>query len=128
VETADLNTLSNRVIGAGIEVHRALGPGLLERVYSDCLFIELDEQGLRLEREVAIPVSYKNRRLESVYRLDLLVEGELIVEVKALESLLPIHSAQLLTYLKLTGRRLGLLMNFNVEVFRHGIKRVVNGL
>ena len=123
-----LNVLSNEVIGAAIEVHRAVGPGLLEAVYSECLQIELESRGLGVSREVCIPLTYKGHQIEHAYRLDLMVEGELVVEVKAVDDLLPVHQAQLLTYLKLTGLRLGLLMNFDVVAMHRGIKRVVNGL
>jgi len=128
MEVDRLNALSNEVIGAAIEVHRVLGPGLLESVYSRCLHMELESRGLQVAREVSIPLSYKGYSFENAYRLDLLVENELIVEAKALETMLPVHQAQVLTYLRMTGHRLGLLLNFNVDVMRHGIKRVVHGL
>jgi GxxExxY protein len=123
-----LNALSKKVIGASIEVHRQLGPGLLEAVYVECMVAELAEQGISTSREVAVPLFYKGRELSKPLRLDLLVENSLIVEAKSVETLLPVHSAQLLTYLKITGLKLGLLLNFNVEVMRQGIKRVANGL
>jgi GxxExxY protein len=128
VDVAALNVLSNEVIGAAIEVHRTVGPGLLEAVYSECLQIELESRGIRVSREVIIPLNYKGHQIEHAYRLDLVVEDELVVEVKAVDDLLPVHQAQLLTYLKLTGLRLGLLMNFDVVAMHRGIKRVVNGL
>ncbi|MEI7430286.1 MAG: GxxExxY protein [Betaproteobacteria bacterium] len=124
---ADLNELTEKVIGAAIQVHRELGPGLLENVYSECLAIELVNCGLHAMREVTIPLIYKNIKVENAYRLDFLIENTLIVECKTVEQLLPIHSAQVLTYLKLTDRRLGLLLNFNVEVLHKGIKRIANG-
>ncbi len=123
-----LNAVSNEVIGAAIEVHRELGPGLLEGIYRDCLAKELGSRRLKVEREVEVPVRYKGKALGTAYRLDLRVGGELIVETKVVEALLPVHQAQLLTYLRLTGSRLGLLLNFNIDTMRNGIRRVVNGL
>ncbi len=117
--------LTGKVIGAAIEVHRALGPGLLESAYEECLCWELNEVGLRVRRQVPLPVVYKQVTLDCGYRMDLVVENRLIVELKTVETLLPIHEAQLLTYLKLTGIRTGLLLNFNVSVLRDGIKRMV---
>ena len=122
-----LNELSGSIIGAAIEVHRELGPGLLESTYADCLAWERRQSGLSVEREKAIPLRYKTLSLEGAYRPDLLVDNAVVVEVKATEGLLPVHSAQILTYLKLTNCALGLLMNFNVDVMRNGIKRVVHG-
>ncbi len=123
-----INALSNKIIGGAIEVHRHLGPGLLEKTYAECLAVELHHLGLLCQRETSMPLRYRNLLIENAYRLDFLIENELVVEIKAVENLLPIHSAQLLTYLKLNGSRLGLLINFNVEVLRDGIKRIVNGL
>jgi len=124
----DLNKISNVVIGAAIEVHRLLGPGLLESAYQQCLAWELGQQGLAVEQQVTVPLRYKLLHIENGYRVDMLVEREVIVELKSVDGLLPIHTAQLLTYLKLTGLRLGLLLNFKVDVMRSGIKRVANGL
>jgi len=124
----ELNVLTDKVIGAAIQVHRALGPGLLENAYAQCLAIELSDRGLSAIREVGIPLLYKNVTLENTYRLDFLVEDTLIVECKAVENLLPIHTAQVLTYLKLADKQLGLLLNFNVEVLHKGIKRIANGI
>jgi GxxExxY protein len=121
----DLDDLARVVIGAGIKVHRALGPGLLESVYERCLWHELSVQGLAVRRQVPVPILYKGVALDEGYRVDLLVEAALIVEVKAIEALAAIHQAQLMTYLKLSGHRLGLLMNFNVARLRDGIRRVV---
>jgi len=121
-----LNLISASVLRAAIEVHRALGPGLLESVYEDCLALELSRSGVGVAKEVEVPLSYKGEPLGRSLRLDLLVGGEVIVEVKAVDKLAAIHTAQLLSYLRLTDRRLGLLLNFNVEVMRSGIKRVVN--
>ena len=123
----ELDALSHKVIGAAIQVHRHLGPGLLEKAYLDCLAIELAEAGITTDKEVVLPLRYKSVFVENAYRIDLMVENSLIVEMKSCEQLLPVHSAQLLTYLKLTGLQLGLLMNFNLGVMRQGIKRVVNG-
>lgn len=123
----ELNEISGQVIAAAIEVHRQLGPGLLESAYECCLRYELQQRGVRVEQQVPVPVSYKGLELECGYRLDLLVEDRVIVELKAVESLLPIHEAQLLTYLKLYQRRLGLLINFNVPLLKNGVKRLVNG-
>lgn len=122
------NDLSGKVIGAAIEVHRNLGPGLLESVYQEALAAELALQGISVERESIVPVRYKGIVLKQGLRLDLLVQNALIVEVKAVEALLPIHTAQLLTYLRLVGKPLGLILNFNVETMRQGVKRVVNQL
>jgi GxxExxY protein len=118
--------LSGLVIGAAIEVHRALGPGLLESAYATCLARELELQGVPFEREVALPLWFKGARLDCGYRLDLVVADCIIVEVKAVESLTPLHTAQLLTYLRLSKRPLGLLFNFKVSVLKSGIRRVIN--
>ncbi len=123
----ELNALTESVIGAAIRVHRELGPGLLENAYSECLAIELKNCGLNAIREVSIPLRYKSIMVENAYRLDFIVEDTVVIESKAVEQLLPIHSAQVLTYLKLTDKRLGLLINFNVEVLHKGIKRIANG-
>ena len=129
MQTKDfLDELSHKVIGACIEVHRLLGPGLLEAVYVECLASELAEQGIVVQREVVVPIRYKGKELAKPLRLDLLVENCLIVEAKSVDALLPVHSAQLLTYLRMTEQKLGLLLNFNVEVMRQGIKRIVNGI
>ena len=124
----NVNELTESVIGAGIEVHRALGPGLLEAAYEQCLCRELDLRSIPFQRQYQLPVNYKGMTLDCGYRLDLLVADQVVVEIKAVESLLPIHQAQLLTYLKLGGWKVGLLMNFNVPVLKRGIKRVVLGL
>ena len=125
-ETQSFNELTERVIGACSEIHRALGPGLLESAYEECLSYELSIAGSSFERQKPLPVHYKNVQLDCGYRLDLVVEGKIIIELKAVESLLPIHEAQLLTYLKLSGLTLGLLINFNVAMLKQGIKRIVN--
>ena len=125
-ETQSFNELTERVIGACIEIHRALGPGLLESAYEECLCYELSQAGIRFERQKPLSVHYKDVKLDCGYRLDLVVQEKIIIELKAVESLLPIHEAQLLTYLKLSGITLGLLINFNVAMLKHGIKRIVN--
>ncbi|MGB9872512.1 MAG: GxxExxY protein, partial [Anaerolineae bacterium] len=125
-EADRLDRITEAIIGAAIEVHRALGPGLLESAYEACLAFELAQQGLKVEQQKPLPVIYKEVRLDCGYRLDLLVEGAVIVEIKAVDHLAPIHQAQLLSYLKLSGCKVGLLINFNVQVLKEGIKRVVN--
>lgn len=122
----ELNALSGRVIGAAIEVHKVLGPGLLESAYEACLCRELESIGIGVERQSPLSVEYKGLLVECAYRLDLVVDKRLIVELKCVEVLLPIHMAQTMTYLRLTALQLGLLMNFNVPVLKTGIKRVVN--
>ena len=126
-QRSNLNELSNRVIGLCIEVHRELGPGLLESAYEEALAFELTHAGLKYERQRDMPLLYKGVKLDCGYRLDLVIEGELIIELKAATELLPVHHAQLLTYLKLEHRSLGLLINFNVPVIKNGIRRVVAG-
>jgi len=123
-----MNELTDKVIGLAIEVHRQLGPGLLESTYETCLAFELREAGLQIETQTALPVLYKKVQIDAGYRLDVLVEKKLILEIKAVEQLLPIHQAQLLTYLKLSDLRLGLLINFNVKLLKDGIVRLVNKL
>jgi GxxExxY protein len=124
----DENSLCGMIIGCGMRVHTALGPGLLESAYEECLFYELQQEGLRVGRQIPVPLVYKEVKLDCAYRLDLIVENKVIIEVKAVESLNPIHSVQLLTYLKLTNCKLGLLLNFNVRHLKEGIKRVANNL
>lgn len=122
------NELSKEVIGCAIAVHRSLGPGLLENAYQQCLAHELRSQGLKIEVEKPMPLIYEEVEMDCGYRVDILVEDKLIIELKAVEALNDVHLAQTLTYLKLSGCRLGLLMNFNVSVLKNGIKRVVNRL
>ncbi|SRR5579872_1404134 len=112
--------LTEGVIGAAIEVHRGLGPGLLESAYEECLCHELHLRGIRFERQVPLPVEYKGVKLDCGYRLDLVVENVLILEIKCVEHVLPVHEAQLLTYLKMTGKRVGLILNFNVAALTRG--------
>jgi GxxExxY protein len=122
----DENAITGEIIGAAIEVHRHLGPGLLESVYRDCLRHELGLRGLAVEKEVAFPVRYKKTEISSGYRVDLLVQQSVIVELKAVETLLPIFTSQLLSYLRMSGLKLGLLINFNVTQLKDGVRRVVN--
>ena len=124
----DENEVSHEVIGAAIEVHRVLGPGMLEFIYEEALVIELEDRELNVVRQAEVEVSYKNRRLENKLRLDMLVDGIVIVEIKSIEKILPVHEAQLLTYLRLAEKKLGLLINFNTVVLRNSIKRIVNNL
>lgn len=117
--------LSRQVIGCAIEVHRQLGPGLLESAYEACLCHELGLAGVQWERQVPLPLQYKGIKIDQGYRMDVVVEGRLILEIKTVDKLQPIHEAQLLTYLRLSGRRVGLLLNFHQAVLRDGIKRMV---
>jgi len=121
-----LNRITDQVIGAAMAVHSALGPGLLESAYEACLERELQQLGLRVERQVGMPVVYRGAKLECGYRMDLLVEGLVVVEVKAVSEVLPVHAAQLLSYLRLSRRHVGLLLNFDVARMRNGVRRVVN--
>lgn len=121
----DINDLTGTVIGAAIEVHKVIGPGLLESAYETCLCHELKLRKIPFEKQKELPVEYKGVRLDCGYRLDVVTANNLIVELKAVDRLLPIHKAQLLTYLKLTGIKIGLLINFNVPVLKDGIKRLI---
>jgi GxxExxY protein len=121
----ELNRITEQIIGAAIEVHRVLGPGLLESAYEECLCHELRLRGVAFERQRPLPVAYKGIKFDCGYRLDLLVADAVVVEIKAVESIAPIHEAQLLTYLKLGSWKLGLLINFNVPVLKDGIRRRV---
>jgi GxxExxY protein len=123
--TEERDPLTKKVIGAAIEVHRALGPGLLESAYEECLCHELHASGLSFKRQVGIPVEYKTVHIDCGFRVDLLVEGTLVMELKAVEKVLPIHHAQVLTYMRLGGFSHGLLINFNEKVLKDGIKRFV---
>jgi GxxExxY protein len=122
------NELSNKIIGLAIEVHRHLGPGLLESAYEECLCQELVRNNLTFERQKPLPIVYKGTKLDCGYRLDIVVEKLIIIELKAIEQIAPIHQAQLLTYLKLSHLKLGLIINFNVPILKEGIKRMVNNL
>lgn len=123
----NLNGVTSSIIGAAIEVHRHLGPGLLEKAYLECICEEFRLRSIRFHREIPIPINYKGRDLECGYRLDLLIEDTVPVELKCVESVLPVHESQLLTYLRLLDKRIGLLLNFNVPVLVKGIHRVANG-
>ncbi|MBL8519286.1 MAG: GxxExxY protein [Betaproteobacteria bacterium] len=120
-----LDKLTEAIIGAAIEVHRELGAGLLESVYEECLSKELEIAGLHFLRQPVLPVHYKGTTIEGAFRMDLLVDNAVVVEVKSVEKLLPIHEAQLLTYLRLSKKRIGLLLNFNVKLMKNGIRRIV---
>jgi len=121
----DINLITDQIIGSAIEVHRILGPGLLESAYEECLCRELALRKIKFERQLTLPVEYKGVKLDCGYRLDLLVSDVVVVEIKAMDCILPIHEAQLLTYLKLGGWHVGLLINFSVDVLKNGIKRKV---
>lgn len=124
----DINSLTDKIIGAAITVHKELGPGLLESVYQSCLFAELESMKVSVQKEVALPVLYRGRKIsDEGFRLDLLVEGLVIVELKSVEKVQPVHAKQLLTYLRLAIKPLGLLINFNVSMLKDGITRVSNG-
>ena len=122
------NQISNLIIGGAIEVHKTLGPGLLESVYKECLYYKLIKTGLKIEKEKSLPVIFESVKLECGYRIDLLVEEKVVIEIKSVETLKDIHLAQTLTYLRLGDYRLGLLINFNVVMLKDGIRRVVNKL
>lgn len=122
------NELATIVFDAGLKVHKALGPGLLESAYEECLFYELSKLNLRIEKQKSLPLLYEDVHLEVGYRVDLLVENKLIIEIKSVEVLNNLHIAQLLTYLKLSNCKLGLLINFKTVLFKNGVKRIVNGL
>ena len=124
----ELNKITEIIIGAAMAVHRELGPGLLESAYEACLAYEIPDRGLAVERQKALPVKYRGVNVDCGYRIDLLVEGKVVIELKAVERLEAIHQAQLLSYLKLSGCKVGLLINFNVKVLKDGIRRLVNEL
>ena len=125
MSTAELNLLTRKIIGAAIEVHRHLGPGLLESAYETCLAYELEQIGLTVERQKALPLVYKEIRLDQGYHLDLLVERTVIVELKVVERITPVHEAQVLSYLRFSGCEVGLLINFNVKLLKNGIRRFI---
>jgi GxxExxY protein len=125
VPTSEEDRIAAAIVDAGFQVHKALGPGLLESAYEECLAFELAERGLIVRRQVAMPITYKSVQLEAGYRIDLIVESLVIVEVKAIEQVQRIHQAQVMTYLRLSGCRLGFLMNFTVPVFKNGVRRIV---
>ena len=119
------NDLSNKIIGCAIEVHKQLGPGLLESAYQECLFYELKQAGLNVVKEKPMPVVYKDIKLDHGYRIDLLVDNKVVIEIKTVEALNDVHTAQVLTYLKLGNYKLGLLLNFHVSILKNGIKRII---
>jgi len=122
------NEISNKIIGFAIEIHRALGPGLLESAYKECLFYKINKSGLFVEKEKAMPLIFEEVKLDCGYRVDLLVEKKLIIEIKSVEALNTVHLAQTLTYLRLGNYKLGLLINFNELLLKNGIRRVANNL
>ena len=122
------NEIANKIIGLAIELHKALGPGLLESAYKECLFYKLQKDGLRVEKEKPMPLIFEEVKLECGYRIDLLVERRVVIEIKSVEALNDVHLAQTLTYMKLGNYKLGLLINFNVSLLKNGIKRLVNNL
>ena len=120
------NKLTEKIIGAAIEVHRTLGPGLLESAYQECLLYELKQLGLKVEKEKALPIIFKEIKLDHGYRIDLLVEDQVVIELKTVEAFTDVHSAQVLTYLKLGNYPLGLLINFHTKLLKNGVKRFIN--
>lgn len=124
---SEYNILSSKIINAAIDVHKELGPGLLESVYEFCLVEELKSRGLKYETQVRLPIVYKGKQLDKEFIIDILVEDMLIIELKSVEVILPVHEVQLVTYLKLANKKLGLLINFNVPVLHEGIRRRING-
>jgi GxxExxY protein len=123
----EYNQFSSEIISAAIEVHKQMGPGLLESVYEQCLLYELEERGLAVKSQVYLPLIYKGHQLKKEFVIDLIVENEIVVELKACEEVVPVHEVQLLTYLRLANKKLGLLINFNVPLLRNGIIRRING-
>ena len=122
-ESRQFDEISNKVIGFAIEVHRTLGPGLLESIYERCLCRELERSSIKFQRQMSLPIRYKGEDLDRDYRIDLVVENSLIVEIKSVEKLIPVHTAQMLTYLKISGIKTGLLINFNTAVLKDGLRR-----
>ncbi len=122
----ELNQLTEKIIGCAIEVHRSLGPGLLESAYEECLLFELQKSGLKAERQKPVPVIYKEIKLDCGYRIDILVENTVIIELKTVDAFNPVHEAQILTYMKFSNKSIGMLINFNVTLLKNGIKRYVN--
>ena len=121
------NEIANIIIGCAIDIHRTLGPGLLESAYQECLYYKLAKEGLKLHKEKPMPLVYEDVHLECGYRIDILVEDKVVIEIKSVEALTDVHMAQTLTYMKLGDYRLGLLINFNVNLLKHGVRRVING-
>ena len=126
--TQSLDELSHHIIGAAMTVHTELGAGLLESAYEHCLLYELNKRGFKVQSQITLPIHYDGQRIDAGYRIDLMVEDSIIIELKTVERLLPIHTALLLSYLKMSNKRLGLLINFNVTSLKNGIKRVANDL
>ena len=126
-EREELDKITQAVIGAAIEVHQALGPGLLESAYEACLAFELGELGFKVDQQKPLPLVYKTVTLDCGYCLDLLVDDKVIVEIKAIDQIMPIHQAQVLSYLKLSGCKVGLLINFNIKLLKNGVQRIING-
>lgn len=120
------NELSNKIIGCAINVHKQLGPGLLESAYQECLMYELQQSGLKVRKEKPMPIKYKDVKLDHGYRIDLLVEEKVVIEIKTVEAFTDVHTAQVLTYLRLGNFKLGLLLNFHVSILKNGIKRIIN--
>ncbi len=120
------NEISKKIIGSAIEVHKQLGPGLLESAYQECLYYELKQHGLKVQKEKSMPIVYKEVKLDHGYRIDLLVEEKVVIEIKTIEAFNDVHTAQVLTYLRLGKYKLGLLFNFQTKVLKNGIKRVIN--
>jgi GxxExxY protein len=121
----EINQITDKIIGCAIEVHKNLGPGLLESAYEECLYYELDNYGLNVKRQLALPLVYKDVKLDAGYRIDLLIENQVIVEIKSVDALAEIHKAQLMTYMKLANIKIGLLINFNVSRLKDGIVRCI---
>lgn len=124
----DIEKIASEIVNAAIKVHKALGPGLLESAYQQCLIYELKKRGLKVDSEVAMLVTYDGMKIDAGYRMDIVVDGLIVIENKTVEKIMPIHQAQLLTYLKLSGMNLGFLFNWNVTIMKDGIKRIVNNL
>ena len=122
------NELSKIVFEIGLKIHKNLGPGLFEIVYEECLFYELKKTGLKVEKQKILPIIYEELRIENAYRIDIIIEDKLILEIKTVDYINDVHKAQILTYLKLTNCKLGLILNFRTDIFKDGVKRVVNGL
>ncbi|MDP8202643.1 MAG: GxxExxY protein [Candidatus Tenebribacter burtonii] len=128
MEREKLEKIGKQIVDSAYHVHKELGPGLLESAYERCIVVELIDRGLKVERQVKLPIVYKEKILENGYRLDLLVENEIIIELKTVDYILPVHVAQLISYLKLSGKQLGYLINFKVDLIKNGIQRKVNNL
>ncbi|NQT64972.1 MAG: GxxExxY protein [FCB group bacterium] len=128
MEREILEVIGKQIVDAAFQVHKELGPGLLESAYESCMIVELIEKGLKVERQLKLPIIYKGKVIDGGYRLDLIVEDEIIIELKSVDHIIPVHEAQLISYLKLSGKRLGFLINFNVDLIKNGISRKVNKL